>query len=217
MFCFPRFQYPQISGAETSKIDDGSKKAVDGLEDMGKSSTCLTSNLIVDAQTSDNVNNSEQDQPGSSSGCVDDYLSDPVDADCADSVNLVNPNVKKSDDAFQASESNLTDLKIVESDDINDKGTKGEVSQARAEQDGEDPKEQPTSETKMENIKDDGSIAKQPSLVCRNFGSDLLVDHASRQQCYTSGAQVITEFIFVYETRNMTCGPCCEKMRMLDL
>ncbi|KAG5244356.1 cysteine-rich polycomb family protein [Salix suchowensis] len=190
IYLLQRFQYPQISGAETSKIDDGRKKAVDGLEDTGKSSTCLTSNLIVDAQKSDNVNNSEQDQPGSSSGCVDDYLSDPVDADCANSVNLVNSNVKKSDDALQASESNLTDLKIVESDDINDKGTKGEVSQARPEQDGEDPKEQPTSETKMEKIKEDGSIAKQPSHVCLNFGSDLLVDHASRQQCYTSGAQV---------------------------
>ncbi|KAF9681212.1 hypothetical protein SADUNF_Sadunf06G0201900 [Salix dunnii] len=190
IYLLRRFQYPQISEAETSKIDDGSKKAVDGLEDMGKSSTCLTSNLIADAQTTDNVNNSEQDQPGSSSGCVDDYLSDPVDADCADSVDLVNPNVKKSDDALQASESHLTDLKIVESDDINDKGTKGEVSQARPEQDGEDPKEQPTSETKMEKIKEDGSIAKQPSHVCPNFGSDLLVDHASRHQCCTSGAQV---------------------------
>lgn len=190
IYLLRRFQYPQISGAETSKIDDGRKKAVDGLEDMGKSIRFLTSNLIVDAQKSDNVNNSEQDQPGSSSGCVDDYLSDPVDADCANSVNLVNSNVKKSDDALQASESNLTDLKIVESDDINDKGTKGEVSQARPEQDGEDIKEQPTSETKMEKIKEDGSIAKQPSHVCPNFGSDLLVDHASRQQCYTSGAQV---------------------------
>ncbi|KAG6772777.1 hypothetical protein POTOM_024197 [Populus tomentosa] len=185
-----RFQYPQISGAETSKIDDGSKKSVDSPEDMVKSGICLTSSLIVDAQTSDNVNNSEQDQPGSSSGCVDEYLSDPVDADCADSVNLVNPNVKKSDDALQSPESNLTNFKIVESDDINDKGTKGEVSQARPEQDGEDPKEQPTSENKMEKIKEEGSLAKQPSHVCPNFGSDLLVDHASRQQCYTSGAQV---------------------------
>ena len=184
---------------------------------MGKSSICLTSSLIVDAQTSDNVNNSEQDQPGSSSGCVDEYLSDPVDADCADSVNLVNPNVKKSNDALQSSESNLTNFKIVESDDINDKGTKREVSQARPEQDGEDPKEPPTSENKTEKIKEEGSLSKQPSHVCPNFGSDLLVDHASRQQCYTSGAQVITAFIFFCETRNRTCEPCCEKTRMFAL
>ncbi|CAK7353606.1 unnamed protein product [Dovyalis caffra] len=182
-----------ISGAEISKNDDGSKKSADGPEDTGKSSTCLNSSLIVDAQKSNNVNNSEQDQLGSSSGCVDEYLSDPVDADCADSVNLLNPNVKKSDDALQSSESNLTNLKIavLETDDINDKGTKGDACQAMPEQDGEDPKEQSASETKMAKIEEEGSIVEQPSHVCPNFGSDLLVDHASRQQqCDTSEAQV---------------------------
>jgi hypothetical protein len=106
---------------------------------------------------------------------------------------------------------------MLESDGIIDMETKGDASQAMPEQDGEDPKEQPTSENKMEKIKEEGSLAKQPSHVCPNFGSDLLVDHASRQQCYTSGAQVITAFIFFCETRNRTCEPCCEKMRMFAL
>ncbi|KAJ6856442.1 hypothetical protein NC651_038155 [Populus alba x Populus x berolinensis] len=188
-----RFQCPQISGAEISKNDGGSKKSADGPEDLRKSSTYLNSRLIVDVQKSNNINNnSEQDQPGSFSGCVDEYLSDPVDVDCADSVNLVSQNVKRSDDAHQSSESNLTKSKIaiLESDGIIDMETKGDESQAMPEQDGEDPKEQSTSETKKEKIEEEGNIVEQPSHVCPNFVSDLLVDHASRQQqCNTSGAQ----------------------------
>ncbi|KAJ6862294.1 CRC domain-containing protein TSO1-like isoform X1 [Populus alba x Populus x berolinensis] len=188
-----RFQCPQISGAEISKNDGGSKKSADGPEDLRKSSTYLNSRLIVDVQKSNNINNnSEQDQPGSFSGCVDEYLSDPVDVDCAYSVNLVSQDVKRSDDAHQSSESNLTKSKIaiLESDGIIDMETKGDASQAMPEQDGKDPKEQSTSETKKEKIEEEGNIVEQPSHVCPNFVSDLVVDHASRQQQYnTSGAQ----------------------------
>ncbi|KAG6740357.1 hypothetical protein POTOM_055805 [Populus tomentosa] len=68
--------------------------------------------------------------------------------------------------------------------------TKGDASQAMPEQDGKDPKEQSTSETKKEKIEEEGNIVEQPSHVCPNFVSDLVVDHASRQQQYnTSGAQ----------------------------
>ncbi|KAL9376261.1 hypothetical protein Peur_030381 [Populus x canadensis] len=188
-----RFQCPQISGAEISKNNGGSKKSADGPKDLRKSSTYLNSRLIIDVQKSNNINNhSEQNQPGSFSGCVDEYLSDPVDVDCADSVNLVSQNVKRSDDAHQSSESNLTNSKIdiLESDGIIDMETKGDASQAMPEQDGEDPKEQSTSETKKEKIEEEGNIVERPSHVCPNFVSDLLVDHASRQQqCDTSGAQ----------------------------
>uniref|UniRef100_A0A2K1WV38 CRC domain-containing protein n=1 Tax=Populus trichocarpa TaxID=3694 RepID=A0A2K1WV38_POPTR len=151
-----RFPCPQISGAEISKNDGGSKKSADGPKDLRKSSTYLNSRLIINVQKSNNINNFEQDQLGSFSGCVDEYLFDPVDVDCADSVNL----------------------------------TKGDASQAMPEQDGEDPKEHSTSETIKEKIEEEGNIVEQPSHVCPNFMSDLLVDHTSRQQqCDTSGAQ----------------------------
>eukprot|EP00258_Populus_trichocarpa_P030087 XP_024446106.1 protein tesmin/TSO1-like CXC 2 [Populus trichocarpa] len=154
-----RFPCPQISGAEISKNDGGSKKSADGPKDLRKSSTYLNSRLIINVQKSNNINNFEQDQLGSFSGCVDEYLFDPVDVDCADSVNLVSQNVKRSDDAMP-------------------------------EQDGEDPKEHSTSETIKEKIEEEGNIVEQPSHVCPNFMSDLLVDHTSRQQqCDTSGAQ----------------------------
>ncbi|KAJ6758557.1 hypothetical protein OIU74_025243 [Salix koriyanagi] len=160
--------------------------------DLRKCSTYLNSRLIVDVQKRNNINNSEQHQPGSFSGCVDEYLSDPVDVDCADSVNLVSPNVKRSDEAHQSPESNLTNSKIaiLESDGIIDMGMRGDASQDMPEQDGEDPKEQSTSETKRGKFEDEGNIVEQPSHVCPSFVSDLLVDHASRQQqCDTSGAQ----------------------------
>ncbi|KAJ6674031.1 PROTEIN TESMIN/TSO1-LIKE CXC 2 [Salix viminalis] len=168
------------------------RNSADDPRDLRKCSTYLNSRLIVDVQKRNNINNSEQHQPGSFSGCVDEYLSDPVDVDCADSDNLVSPNVKRSDDAHQSSESNLTNSKIaiLESDGIIDMGMKGDPSQDMPEQDGEDPKEQSTSETKRGKIEEEGNIVEQPSHVCPSFVSDLLVDHASRQQqCDTSGAQ----------------------------
>ncbi|KAG5225297.1 protein tesmin/TSO1 CXC [Salix suchowensis] len=138
-----RFQCPQISGPDISKNDGRSKNSADDPRDLRKCSTYLNSRLIVVVQKRNNINNSEQHQPGSFSGCVDEYLSDPVDVDCADSVNLVSPNVKRSDDAHQSSESNLTNSKIaiLESDGIIDMGMKGDASQDMPEQDGEDPKE----------------------------------------------------------------------------
>ncbi|KAJ6732368.1 PROTEIN TESMIN/TSO1-LIKE CXC 2 [Salix purpurea] len=73
-------------------------------------------------------------------------------------------------------------------------GTKGDASKDMPEQDGEDPKEQSTSETKREKIEEEGNIVEQPSHVCPSFVSDLLVDHAFRQQqCDTSGAQLLHE------------------------
>ena len=201
-FIFPRFPCPQISGPEMSKNDGGSKKSADDPQDLRKCSTYLNSRLIVDVLKRNNINNSEQDQPGSFSGCVDEYLSDPVDVDCADSVNLVSPNVKRSDDAHQSSESNLTNSKIaiLESDGIIDMGMKGDASQDMPEQDGEDPKEQSTSETKKEKFEEEGNIVEQPSHVYPSFVSDLLVDHASRQQQRdTSGAQVIPVFVLFCE------------------
>ncbi|KAJ6354628.1 hypothetical protein OIU77_005266 [Salix suchowensis] len=83
-----RFQCPQISGPDISKNDGRSKNSADDPRDLRKCSTYLNSRLIVDVQKRNNINNSEQHQPGSFSGCVDEYLSDPLDVDCADSVNL---------------------------------------------------------------------------------------------------------------------------------
>ncbi|KAI5556308.1 hypothetical protein BDE02_18G025400 [Populus trichocarpa] len=200
-----RFPCPQISGAEISKNDGGSKKSADGPKDLRKSSTYLNSRLIINVQKSNNINNFEQDQLGSFSGCVDEYLFDPVDVDCADSVNL-------------SSESNLTNSKIVmlESDGIIDMETKGDASQAMPEQDGEDPKEHSTSETIKEKIEEEGNIVEQPSHVCPNFMSDLLVDHTSRQQqCDTSGAQVIPAFVFLCETRSKSVEPASPDVSQL--
>jgi len=142
-----------------------------------------------------------------------------VDVDCAESVNLVSQNVKRSDDAHQSSESNLTNSKIaiLESDGIIDMETKGDASQAMPEQDGEDPKEHSTSETKKEKIEEEGNIVEQPSHVCPNFVSDLLVDHASRQQqCDTSGAQVIPAFVFFCETRSKSVEPASPDVKRCE-
>jgi hypothetical protein len=106
---------------------------------------------------------------------------------------------------------------MLESDGIIDMETKGDASQAMPEQDGEDPKEHSTSETITETIEEEGNSVEQPSHVCPNFMSDLLVDHTSRQQqCDTSGAQVIPAFVFLCETRSKSVEPASPDVKRCE-
>jgi hypothetical protein len=106
---------------------------------------------------------------------------------------------------------------MLESDGIIDMETKGDASQAMPKQDGEDPKEHSTSETIKEKIEEEGNIVEQPSHVCPNFMSDLLVDHTSRQQrCDTSGAQVIPAFVFLCETRSKSVEPASPDVKRCE-
>ncbi|XP_025012504.1 CRC domain-containing protein TSO1 isoform X2 [Ricinus communis] len=84
-----RSQLCQISSAEMPENDDRRKKLVDHSNDF-EDSVAHHSRLITDTQKETFVKNSTLDQPGSSSGCIDEYLNDPVDVDGANCVNLTN-------------------------------------------------------------------------------------------------------------------------------
>lgn len=103
-----RSQLAQVPSAETPENDGGRNNLAGLSDDTGKSVNYSTKS-ITDSHQENAGENSARDQPGSSSGCVDEYLYDPVDVDCASSVNLVNPNAKQSNDVLQSSVSSLTD------------------------------------------------------------------------------------------------------------
>ncbi|KDP33626.1 hypothetical protein JCGZ_07197 [Jatropha curcas] len=150
-----RSQLSQIYSAETHANDDGNNKVVDHSDDHLEKSVTYCSRLIADTQKDNDVENSPQDQPGSSSGFVDEFLRDPVDADCANSQNLVNSNAEQSNDVLQSSASH--------------------------EQVEEDPQGQSTLEIKPIQVEEVQSSIKQPSNKFPNIESDLPSDNAPEQ------------------------------------
>lgn len=198
-----RSQCLQIPREEISKNNDGSKKFVDGSDGLGTSVTFLSSRSVTDTEKDNDVEKSMQDQPGSSSGCVDEYLSYPMEMDSVNSVNLVHPNVKQSNDVLQVSDSGLTNPNEValKFDKENDMRLKVDEPQTLSEQAEEDPQDQPTFETKSVKVVvvEKQSGGEQPSSECPKFESDLSVDHASKkQQCDTLGAQVTGVSFFLF-------------------
>ncbi|KAJ9184008.1 hypothetical protein P3X46_007793 [Hevea brasiliensis] len=78
-----------IPNRETSFFQSLSKN-------LGESVTCCNK-FITGTHRDNDAGNSATDQLGSSSGCVDEYLYDPMDVDGATFVNLVNPSAKQYD------------------------------------------------------------------------------------------------------------------------
>ncbi|KAF2287210.1 hypothetical protein GH714_039354 [Hevea brasiliensis] len=103
-------------------------------KNLGESVTCCNK-FITGTHRDNDAGNSATDQLGSSSGCVDEYLYDPMDVDGATFVNLVNPSAKQYD-VLQSSVSILTysNKVILKFDDKNHMKAEMDVSQALFEQ-----------------------------------------------------------------------------------
>ncbi|KAH9799191.1 hypothetical protein WN943_000340 [Citrus x changshan-huyou] len=112
----------QLPTAEMSENDDGVRKFSADLGNVEKSDSLLQSGLIVNSQKDNDVRSSVQVQPSGSSGCVDEYLADAVDVDCAHSEHGVSISSKQSFDVLQSSVSGRTDSKkaLLKFDDKND-------------------------------------------------------------------------------------------------
>lgn len=112
----------QLPTAEMSENDDGVRKFSADLGNVEKSDSLLQSGLIVNSQKDNDVRSSVQVQPSGSSGCVDEYLADAVDGDCAHSEHGVSISLKQSFDVLQSSVSGRTDSKkaLLKFDDKND-------------------------------------------------------------------------------------------------
>lgn len=112
----------QLPTAEMSENDDGVRKFSADLGNVEKSDSLLQSGLIVNSQKDNDVRSSVQVQPSGSSGCVDEYLADAVDVDCAHSEHGVSISLKQSFDVLQSSVSGRTDSKkaLLKFDDKND-------------------------------------------------------------------------------------------------
>ena len=90
---FIRPQYPQLSSAEKPKAQDEAKKFVDGPVDSKKHITQLQMGSITDTQDC---------ETNSSSEGVDEYLADPMEMDCTNSAQSVNPCLKESKNSYKS-------------------------------------------------------------------------------------------------------------------
>ncbi|KAM1022740.1 hypothetical protein ACFX2I_043634 [Malus domestica] len=88
-----RPQYPQLSSAEKPKAQDEAKKFVDGPVDSKKHITQLQMGSITDSQDC---------ETNSSSEGVDEYLADPMEMDCTNSAQSVNPCLKESKISYKS-------------------------------------------------------------------------------------------------------------------
>ncbi|XWS27203.1 hypothetical protein CRYUN_Cryun26dG0094800 [Craigia yunnanensis] len=99
VFTSPRIdtlRRPQSSIVEVSQNGEGDKKNTYRPGRLERSVTVLQKGLITDIKEEDDTKDSVSVQPSSSSGCVDEYLADPVEADCANSAYSVNLKLKSN-------------------------------------------------------------------------------------------------------------------------
>ena len=113
---------------EVSQNGEGDKKNTYWPGRLERSVTVLQKGLITDIKE-DDTKDSVSVQPSSSSGCVDEYLADPVEADCANSAYSVNLKLKQSNNVLQSSVNDFLEPKNLKFDDKNDVGSEVDAAQ----------------------------------------------------------------------------------------
>ncbi|XP_065850224.1 protein tesmin/TSO1-like CXC 2 [Euphorbia lathyris] len=163
-----RSQLSHISSLEIPEKDDGSKKLDDLSHDLKEAKTyCRT--LIDDTHGDNDIRNNMQDQPGSLSGCADEYLNDSGDVDCINSASPVDQNVKQSNDILQSSISSLSNAN---SDDKYHTRAEVDTSSALSGPTKEDLQRQSSNEIKPVYIEEEQTGSKHPPNE-----SGLSIDH----------------------------------------
>lgn len=176
----------QLPTAEMSENDDGVRKFSADLGNVEKSDSLLQSGLIVNSQKDNDVRSSVQVQPSGSSGCVDEYLADAVDVDCAHSEHGVNISLKQSFDVLQSSVSGRTDSKkaLLKFDNKNDAVSKVDVAVAMI------GKVEESIQGKLTCDIEPNEYPKMESNSCSNHASE-------KQQSENISAQVTTGSSFL--------------------
>ncbi|WCJ30248.1 Tesmin/TSO1-like CXC domain-containing protein [Euphorbia peplus] len=200
-----RSQLSQISSLEIPEKDDGCKKLDDLSDDLNERKTyCRT--LIDDTHEENDIRNNMHDQPGSSSGCADEYLNDPGDVDCISSASLVDQNVKQSNDILQSSISSLSNAN---SDDKCQ--TRADVSSSTlSEPTKEYPPGQSFNEIRPVYIEEEQTGSKHP-----HNESGLSIDHDPEiNLCNALGSQASEEYA---ENVNTTSLGSIQNVAQCDL
>ncbi|KAL7181967.1 hypothetical protein ACSBR1_040811 [Camellia fascicularis] len=173
----------QLCSAELSQQDVRGKKIAICSNEIEKSETQGSSVLVPCTEKECENKGSVQDQATSPSGCVDDYLADSVEVDCANSVHSGSLSLIQSGDVPK-SLNDCNDLKemIPKLDDKNDIGQYAEKAlgafPATSELAGQNFQEKSSFDNKpVENDTKQGSSEITPN-ICPIVESDLSVDKA---------------------------------------
>lgn len=176
---------------ELPKNDGGCKNFVDESVDLEKSALHLCADLITDTQDA-TVNGNLQLQPSSSSGCIEEYLADPVEGDSANSVSLIESSLNPANNVFPLSANDVRDatnsLKGIS--EFSNKSAAQSRQDSLSKQDEVRHKENLRSDVEQVNDEEVRRFGEWQSNMCPNIESHLSVDHASEKlQCRCSGVQ----------------------------
>ncbi|TYH36343.1 hypothetical protein ES332_D13G257700v1 [Gossypium tomentosum] len=172
VFTSPRIntlKRPQSSNVEVSQNVKGDKQSTNRPGDLERSVSELHREMIVDVKE-DDTKDSMSVQPSSSSGCVDEYLADPVEADCVNSAYSVNLNLKQSNNVLESSANGLPCSKNLESVDKHYSGREAGAVQLLS---GQSEKGLETFDIEPLKIKEDQHGGQGISDGCRQIDSDM--------------------------------------------
>ncbi|XP_059640631.1 CRC domain-containing protein TSO1-like [Cornus florida] len=190
-----RLQYSKPSGAELVQEDNKCKNDASGPDMSMKSNTQFSSGLIPCPEKEFGNNGSVRDRDGSPSGCVDEYLVDAMQVDCANSVHSGTLSLKQSDDVPQ-SLNGFTNSKdsVIKHDNKNDIGKDAEKAgvafPAMLEQTEDLQGKLLFNDSRTVDTDGRQGSVDMPSSVCPKVESNLSTVHASEEQyCDYSVAQ----------------------------
>ncbi|KHG19476.1 hypothetical protein F383_23962 [Gossypium arboreum] len=179
---------PQSSSVEISQKCEGDKKIINESCILERSVTESQEGLVTDIKNEDNKDDVAV-QLGSSSECVDEYLADPVETDCAKSACSVKLNLKQSNNVLQSSVDGLLDLKNIKFGSKNNVGREVDAAQFLSGQSEESIERKLTSDEKLLKIENEQGSAQGISDGFQKFESDRFDLSSKEKECKKFGPQ----------------------------
>lgn len=179
---------------EISQKGEGDKKIKNESCISERTVTELQEGLVTDIKNEEDNKDNVAVQLGSSSECVDEYLADPVETDCANSAYSVNLNSKQSNNVLQSSANGLLDLKNIKFGSKNNVGREVDAAQLLSGQSEESIERKLTSDDKLLKIENEQGSAPGISDGFQKFESDRFDLSSKEKECKNFGPQVIIDF-----------------------
>ncbi|KAK8683057.1 hypothetical protein V6N13_039127 [Hibiscus sabdariffa] len=184
---------PPSSSVEVHQNGQVDKKRTHESCILERSVTELQEGLVIDIKNEDDNKENVSVQPSSSSGFVDEYLADLVEADCANSAYVVNSNLKQSNNVLQSSVNGFTDSKNIKVGNKNNVGKEVEAAQLLSGQSEESIERKLTSDGKSLKIENEQGAAQGLSDEFQKFESDTFDISAKEKECENLGPQKVVE------------------------
>ncbi|KAK8602061.1 hypothetical protein V6N13_058277 [Hibiscus sabdariffa] len=184
---------PQSSSVEVHQNGQVDKKRTHESCILERSVTELQEGLVIDIKKEDDNKENVSVQPSSSSGCVDEYLADPVEADCANSAYVVNSNLKQSNNVLQSSVNGFTDSKNIKVGNKNIVGKEVEAAQLLSGQSEGSIERKLTSDGKSLMIENEQGAAQGLSDEFQKFESDTFDISSKEKEFENLGPQKVVE------------------------